>query len=333
MVQNVLDKRSSEILKCVVDFYLETGEPIGSRSISERYDVCLSPATIRNVMSDLEEAGFLFSTHTSSGRAPTSLGINIFINELKEKEVSLRLREEKHNDFGKLRAEAAVEDLSNATNSLGLLVVDKREVYIEYMEIRKISMDRCVFTVALSNGVVKNNVFSISKSITEYDVELANFLLNKIYKMGRADFDKQLVFAEIDNFGPINKDVVSVLEKALLSDFLEEDYFVIKGQTNLFDDVRSLEQFNMAKKVVDMVQRKELFEPILESVKKTESSQVINCEDMGVSDSCGCSFAVSPCFIKGKVIGVVGIVGYMKRNYKKVVPAVEFTAKIISEII
>lgn len=333
MHQNVLDRRSSEILKCVVDFYLETGEPIGSRSISERYDVCLSPATIRNVMSDLEEAGFLFSTHTSSGRAPTSLGINIFINELKEKDVPFDLIEEKCNDFGKVRAEAVVEELSNATNSLGLLIVENKEVYIEYIEIRKISLDRCVFTMVFSNGVVKNNVFPVSKSTSEHDVEQASFLLDKIYKMNGVNFDKQLVLDEICNCIPIDKNVISVIEKALLSDFIEGNYFVIKGQTNLFDDIKSIEQFNMAKKVIDMVQNKELFDYILETVKKTESSQIINCEDMGVSDSCGCSFAVSPCFTKGKVMGVVGIVGYMKRNYKKVVPAVEFTAKIISEVI
>lgn len=334
-----LDARSLHVLELIVNRYLTTGNPVSSKAISEI--VGLSSATIRNVMASLEDAGFLFSSHTSAGRIPTTVGVNMFLGKMVE-----AFREKQHDDVcdeisgwctvANTRDsifETAAERLSDATNSVVISVYQKDDVFVEHAEIRKISNDRLLLITVLSDGNVKSSIFRSHCNVSMKDVTVATECLNEIMQ-GKSIYDvaklvQQHIVLSRSKYG---YSTALLLKDALQSDLAEnaENYFIIKGHTNIFNNVETIEQLNTAKKMVTSDEIKNIFCDAVNDLKRSAKNEIFVGEDVLKA---GFALALSPCFgYNGNVVGAVGVVCHPKTDYQKMLPIISFTARVLSSL-
>lgn len=332
-----LDQRALHILRCVVDCYLETGEPVSSRTISKKVD--LSPATIRNTMADLEELDFLYSPHTSSGRTPTSEGVNMFLDDISDinadhdnimREIE-RLCEQENTTSGVL--EDTTEKISNITNSVALAVYPKDDIFVEHVEIKSISNGRLLLLIVFSDGNVKSIVFRPTNNVTSRTLLRATEYLSSILSGKSLNSIKNIVNEYISiSRSQYDYDTAVLIKDALRSELIEDtdNYFIIKGQVNLFNSVENIQQLNNAKKMCNVDDIKNTFLVAVDELKNSDTSGIFVGED---SLDMGCSLVLSPCFsYNGNIMGAVGIICHSKTNYKKMIPIIRFTAKMLSKL-
>lgn len=329
------NQRSLHILQCIVDRYLETGEPVSSGAISEM--VNLSSATVRNIMAELEEAELLYSSHVSSGRTPTTSGVNMFINDLGKLNLELYINDtlKEINDtpdsvYGTL--EKAVEKVSNVTNSVALAVYPKDDIFVEHVEIRKISNERLLLILVFSDGNVKSVVFRpTEENIAPRVLITATGCLNKImYGQKLSDLNTVIANTIIISRAQYDLSTALLISDALNSQLFEntDSYFIIKGQVNLFNNAETIIQLHNAKKVINSKNVQKTFFGALEGLRNTKNIGTFIGED---SFNSGYSLVLSPCLsYNGDVIGAVGVMCHSKTNYKKLFPIVSFIAKLLS---
>jgi heat-inducible transcriptional repressor len=332
----MLDKRAQVLLKTLIEHYIAEGQPVGSRTLSKFSGLDLSPATIRNVMSDLEELGFIASPHTSAGRIPTPAGYRFFVDTLlivKQLE-SQKVRElegQLQPDNPQRVIQNASQLLSQLTQFAGVVMTPRRRaVTFRHIEFLRLSEKRVLLIVVTPEGDVQNRILFTEReySATEL-IEAANFV-NQNYSGQSFEDVRGRLQNEVKE---LRQDVVKLMNAALdAGNALAEgsEQYVISGERNLFA-LRDLSQdVGRLKQLVELLERKSSLLQILDLSLRSQGVQVFIGGESGFTAPDDVSVVTSPYKVDGEVVGTVGVIGPTRMAYDRVVPIVDVTAKLLS---
>jgi heat-inducible transcriptional repressor len=333
----MLDKRAQILLKTLIERYIAEGEPIGSRTLSKYSGLDLSPATIRNVMSDLEELGFIASPHTSAGRVPTPAGYRFFVDSLlviKQLE-SGRVQElegQMHLDNPQRAIQSASQILAQLTQFAGVVMTPRRRaVTFKHIEFLRLSEKRVLLIVVTPDGDVQNRILFTERDFKPSElIEAANYI-NQNYAGQSFEDARSRLQAELRE---IRQDMIGLLSVALdagnkaLAEGHEQ--YVITGERNLLS-VRDLSQdVGRLKQLFELFERKTSLLQILDLSLRGQGVQIFIGGESGVSAPDDVSVVTSPYKVDGEVVGTVGVIGPTRMAYDRVIPIVDVTAKLLS---
>lgn len=343
MIQE-LNERSREIFRQIVDVYLETGEPIGSRTISKRLAISLSPATIRNVMADLEDAGLLFSPHTSAGRIPTEAGLRLFVDGLlgignlgddERRSIAERCAGSGNSIEGLL--ERVTETLSGLTRCTGLVMAPKTEHPLKHIELVSLSPGRALVVLVTETGAVENRIIETPAGLPPSAlVEASNFLSARL--VGRTLVEAR---AEILSELEAHRTELGLLTSKLVESGLAiwaggepGGSLIVRGQSHMLDDVQALGELEHIRSLFNALETKETLVKLLSMVDKADGVQIFIGSGNALFNVAGCSMIVSP-YRDGRerIIGAIGVIGPTRINYARIIPMVDYTAKLVGRLI
>jgi heat-inducible transcriptional repressor len=334
-----VNERAQYFLKVLIERYIRDGQPVGSRTLARDSGMKLSPATIRNVMSDLEEAGLIVSPHTSAGRVPTISGYRFFVDYL----VSLRPLE--HFEMQQVQqqigtgtdSKALVMRTSNALSDLthmaGLVMVPRRErVLFRHIEFVQLSGNRILVILVTSDGEVQNRVIETAKPFSESQLIRAQNFLTTNY--GGKDLQSMRA-ALLDEMESTRKQMDEAMTQAMelaglmLNGDESSGDFVLSGQTNLMG-FQDLSDMATLKHLFDSFAEKRQILHLLDHCMDAEGVQIYIGEESDYEPFDNCTLVTAPYETDGKIAGVLGVVGPTRMDYNKVIPIVDVTAKLLS---
>jgi heat-inducible transcriptional repressor len=338
-----LNERSREVFRMIVDAYVETGEPIGSRTLSRRGSLELSPASIRNVMADLEEAGLLFAPHASAGRLPTDAGLRLFVHGLLE--LGGLSEEERASIDGRLvgtgrslaqALEEATQALSGLSRCAGLVVAPKTERRsLKHIEFVPLSPGRALVVMVTEDGLVENRLIDVPLGTPPATMLAAsNYLSARL--IGRTiDEAKRAIVADIESNRAQLDELTRRLVEAGLASWSggEASALIVRGQAKLLDDVTALADLERLRTLFDMLETKESMLRLLDATREGEGVQIFIGADNPLFGVAGCSVIVAPyADSREQVVGAIGVIGPTRINYARIIPLVDYTAKVIGKL-
>jgi len=333
----MLDRRAQVLLKTLIERYIEEGEPVGSRTLSRYSGLDLSPATIRNVMSDLEEMGFIASPHTSAGRVPTPQGYRFFVDTLLVvKELASRelhhLEDQLHPDNPQRVIHAASQLLSELSRFAGIVMTPRRrEPTFRQIEFLRLSEKRVLLIVVTPQGDVQNRILVTERDFSPAELVSAANYINQHYSGQSFEDVRQRLNQELRE---LRQDMIQLMTSAVeagnqaVSEGSEP--YVITGERNLLS-VRDLSQdLSRLRQLFELFEQKTRLAQILDLSLRGEGVQVFIGGESGVSAPDEVSVVTAPYSVNGTVVGTVGVIGPTRMAYDRVVPIVDVTAKLLS---
>jgi heat-inducible transcriptional repressor len=338
-----LSQRSREIFRQIVDAYVETGEPVGSRTLSRRLSQALSPATIRNVMSDLEEAGLLYSPHTSAGRMPTEAGMRLFVSGLLELgQLPIQEREsieEKCRATGKSLdglLEDALSTLSGLAGCAGLVLAPKTQLALKHIEFVPLSPGRALLVLVTGDGLVENRVLDLPPDVTPSALREASNYLNSRIAGKTLDEVRDRITAELlDQRGQLDN-LTGKVVKAGLATWAggKSGQLIVRGQSHLLDDVTALDDLERIRSLFEALETKEYLVGLLDAANDAEGVQIFIGAQNELFQLSGCSMIVAPYHnSREQIVGAIGVIGPTRLNYARIIPLVDYTAKMVGRLI
>lgn len=335
-----LDERSRDIFRRIVDSYVETGEPVGSRTLSRLPGVSLSPASIRNVMADLEDAGLLAAPHTSAGRVPTETGLRLYVSGLLELgDLSAAERERIESQCaakGRSLAEVLQEAsraLSGLTRCVGLVAAPRMERPLRHIEFVPVSPGRALVVLVTEDGLVENRMIDLPLGVPASAlVQATNYLAARI--AGRTtDEARAAVHRDLETsraeLDALTKQVVAA-GLATWTGGDSEPSLIVRGQANLLEDVRAVGDLERIKALFEQLERRESTVRLLDAVGAAEGVQIFIGSANNQFELTGCSMVASPYRDRhGQIIGAIGVIGPTRMNYARIIPLVDYTAHMI----
>ncbi len=337
---NPVNDRALHFLKVLVERYIRDGQPVGSRTLAKDTGLELSPATVRNVLSDLEDLGLVSSPHTSSGRVPTVSGYRLFLDTLltvrppEEIEVDeMRRRFAALGDSAALIATAS-QVLSGVTRLAGVVMLPRRERNaFRQIEFLPLSGDRVLAILVTEEGEVHNRVLHTDQSYSPSQLEQAANYLNGLF-VGRdlREVRRRLV-DELrhthDRLDRLMRQAVELARQVVeVAEDKDKDDLCVAGQTNLMD-FSELASMEWLKQLFEAFAEKRQILHLLDRCLEAEGVQIFVGEESGYDLLGGCSLVSAPYQIDGKVIGVLGVIGPARMNYSRVIPIVDVTARLL----
>ena len=332
----MLNDRAQNLLKILVERYIADGQPVGSRALSRFSTLELSPATIRNVMADLEEMGFVTSPHTSAGRIPTPKGYRLFVDTLLtvrplEEVERQQLEEQLLPDDPHRVVAAASQILSDLTHFAGVVVAPRRRgAMLRHIEFFRLSDKRVLLIIVASDGEVQNRVLVTDRAYSPSQLQEAANYVNQHYAGTEFDHLRQKVKAELHD---LHKDISGLMSAAIemgAEAMRPADGVVISGGRNLLevDDLSS--DMQRLRRLFDLFERKT---QLLELLERSESADGVRIFIGGESQLVPldeCSIVTAPYEVDGQIVGTVGVIGPTRMAYERVIPIVDVTAKLVS---
>ncbi|MGR3272991.1 heat-inducible transcriptional repressor HrcA [Thalassococcus profundi] len=340
-----LNARSREVFRRVVEGYLESGEPVGSRSLTRTLSEKVSAATVRNVMQDLEYLGLLDSPHISAGRVPTQMGLRMFVDGL------LEVRDLDLSDREKLDATLAsnTEDvgglldrvgsaLSGMTQGASLVLTPKHEAPIKHIEFVSLGHDRALVVLVFADGHVENRLFAPPPGQTPSSMrEAANFL-NALIEGKTLSELRTVIAAEISK----RRQEIDSLAQALVESGLavwdddanQPERLIVRGRANLLASDGQAGELDHIRSLFDDLERKRDIAEFLELTESGEGVRIFIGSENKLFSLSGSSLVVSPYMnADRKIIGAVGVIGPTRLNYGRIVPIVDYTAQLVGKLI
>ena len=342
---NELNDRSREVFRRLVESYLETGDPVGSRTLTRSLEMNVSAATIRNVMQDLEHMGLLGSPHVSAGRIPTHMGLRMFVDGL------LEVDDLGQDDRSKIDATLGSEDtdtgalldrvgsaLSGLTQGASLVLAPKQEAPIKHIEFVSLAPDRALVVLVFADGSVENRVFTPPMGQTPSSMrEAANFL--NAMAQGRTVTElRTTVGQEISK----RRQEIDVLAQALVKSGLavwenegeRSERLIVRGRSNLLDDHASSDELDRIRTLFDDLERKRDIAEFLELTEDGDGVKIFIGRENKLFSLSGSSLVVSPYMnADQRIVGAVGVIGPTRLNYGRIVPIVNYTAQLVGKMI
>jgi len=336
-MKSMLDKRAQLLLKTLIERHIAEGQPIGSRTLSKHSGLDLSPATIRNVMSDLEEMGLISSPHTSAGRIPTPLGYRFFIDTLLViKQIGSgdlhQLEGQLHPDNPQRVIQAASQMLSQLTQFAGVVMTPRRRaITFRHIEFLKLSEKRILLIVVTPEGDVQNRILFTQRDYTAGElVEVANFV-NQNYSGQSFEEVRSRLHGELSE---IRQDMIQLMTAAVDagSEALAQpgEPYVISGERNLLGARDLSQDMSRMKQLLELFERKTSLVQILDVSLRGEGVQIFIGGESGFGAPDDVSVVTSPYKVDGEVVGTVGVIGPTRMAYDRVIPIVDVTAKLLS---
>ncbi|CEJ11325.1 Heat-inducible transcription repressor HrcA [bacterium YEK0313] len=342
-----LDERSREIFRQIVESYLATGEPVGSRNLSRLLPMTLSPASIRNVMHDLEEAGLIFAPHTSAGRLPTESGLRFFVDALMQfgdlAEAERNAIEAQVAASGTERSlETVLADasqlLSGMSRGAGVVLTSKSNARLKHVEFVRLEPEKALVVLVSEDGQVENRIVPIAPGLPPSAlVEASNFLNARIRGRTLAEARLELqqglaaARAELD-------ELTQKLVEAGLASWSGGDpgdrRLIVRGQANLLGDLKAIEDLERIRLLFDDLESKRDLVDLLDRAETAEGVRIFIGSENKLFSLSGSSMIVAP-YRDGqsRIVGVLGVIGPTRLNYARIVPMVDYTAKVLSRLI
>ena len=336
-----LNERSLHLLKSLVERYIQDGQPVGSKALSNDEGIKLSPATIRNVMADLENRGLIHSPHTSAGRVPTVSGYRFFVDSLLTvKPLETQKIEQLHHELGEADNDAdivsrASKILSEVTQMAGVVTLPKRElVCLRHIEFLPLSNTRVLVIFVTNEQEVHNKIIHTSKIFTEAELVQAANYLNKVYSGRSLSSVRDAVLNELQqaqrNANQGMLDAIQIAQKAFEKP--EEDDYVLSGETNLMG-FNELADMGHLKQLFDAFSHKQGVIHLLDQCLVADGVQIYIGEESGYQAFDQCSLVTCPYSINDEIVGVLGVIGPTRMAYEKVIPFVDMTAKLLGSVL
>lgn len=327
----MLDDRSKLLLKALVERYIADGQPVGSRTLSRASGLELSPATIRNVMSDLEELGLIVSPHTSSGRIPTAKGYRLFVDTMLTVQPSHYASHSLAPDQPQRVISNAANLLSNLSQFVGIVIAPRRTSVFRHMEFLRLSERRLLVIIVSPDGDVQNRVIYTEVDYSQAQlVEAANFL-NTQYVGLDIEQVRERLQGEVES---LRSEIATLMQAAVAvsSEAITEmqDEVVISGERNLLSVSDFSSDMGHLRRAFDLFEQKAQLMRLLDIAGQAEGvrifiggeSQVVPFEDL--------SIVSSPYEVDGKVVGTLGVIGPTRMAYDRMIQIVDITSKLVS---
>lgn len=338
-----LTDRAREIFRLVVESYLGTGIPVGSKTLAGSGAIRLSPASIRSVLQELQDAGLLAAPHTSAGRMPTDLGLRLFVDGIMQvaepSEMERQRIERGLAEGGTVEAAltAASSVLSEISAGAGVVMVPRREVRLAQLSFVPLSPDRALAVMVGEDGGVENRIVGLPKGVTASDLEQAgNYLTSRLAGRTLAEALRQ-VREEISSgrtaLDSVSRDLVERGLAVWSTDAAERPVLVVRGQANLLD-ASALGDIERVRQLLEELEQAEAIAGVLDAAREAEATRIFIGSENRLFSLSGSSVIASPWRdAEGRVVGVVGVIGPTRLNYARVVPMVDFTAQSLGKII
>jgi heat-inducible transcriptional repressor len=334
-----LSERAQLMLRALIDRYIRDGQPVGSRTLAREAGLELSPATVRNVMADLEDLGFVCSPHTSAGRVPTVQGYRFFVDTLLTVQpLDLRsvekMRTRLASDRGgepKNLVESASGLLSGITHLAGVVTIPKHEhVYFKRVEFLPLSENRVLAVLVTGEDEVQNRILNVEKKCSAAELQQASNYLNKLLAgKDLADVRATLLHEMQEARSSMNSMMMTAMQMAdqVLEKTRDED-FVMAGQTNLmeFHELCNIEKL---RNLFDAFSRKRDILHLLDQCIHARGIQIFIGEESGYQMLDECSMVTAPYSVNGEILGVLGVIGPTRMAYDRVIPIVDATARLL----
>ena len=340
-----MNDRSREVFRLIVESYLDSGEPVGSRTLTRSLSEKVSAATIRNVMQDLEFLGLLDSPHVSAGRVPTQMGLRMFVDGLLEvgdlnaadrKKIDATVDSNSADVSGLLDRVGSV--LSGVTQGASLVLTPKHEAEIKHIEFVSLAHDRALVVLVFSDGHVENRLFTPPPGQTPSSMrEAANFLNALIEGRTLSEVRRQMQ-AQID----ARKQEIDVLAREMVEGGLaiwdgegqDSARLIVRGRANLLADTGEEEGLDRIRSLFDDLERKRDIAEFLELTEDGDGVRIFIGSENKLFSLSGSSLVVSPYMnADRKIIGAVGVIGPTRLNYGRIVPIVDYTAQLVGKLV
>jgi heat-inducible transcriptional repressor len=339
-----LDARSAAVLREIVEQYVETGDPVGSRTLSRRLPMNLSPATIRNVMADLTDAGLLFAPHTSAGRLPTELGLRLFVDgllqfgELAEDErvaISAALAASGRSLEDTL-AEASTL-LSGLSDAAGLVLAPKSEGPLRHIEFVPLGPGRALVILVNGDGHVENRVIETPPGLPPSALQQAGNFLNARLA-GRPMNELRRAVAEDLAADRSQLDALtSKVVEAGLATWTGEGRsgsLIVRGQARLLSDVTQIERLSAIQVLFERLETQETMLRLLDLAERSDGVRIFIGAESGLFGLSGVSMVVAPARNTAhRIVGAIGVIGPTRINYGRIIPVVDYTARVIGRLL
>ena len=347
MTTNPIDKlneRSREVFRVLVESYLETGDPVGSRTLTRSLTEKVSAATIRNVMQDLEHLGLLDSPHVSAGRIPTQFGLRMFVDGLLEVgDLSKTERMSIETSIGSEEQDItqaldrAGSLLSGLTKSASVVLAPKSEAPIKHIEFVSLAPDKALVVLVTADGQVENRMFTPPIGQTPSAMrEAANFL-NAVLAGHTISELRSVVDLEINKrrqqLDKLAQDLISVGVAAWTDTGSEQERLIVRGRSNLIEEGVHEQELERVKELFDDLEHKREIAQFLNLAEEGEGVRIFIGSENKLFSLSGSSLVVSPYMnADRRVIGAIGVIGPTRLNYGRIVPIVDYTAQLVSRL-
>jgi heat-inducible transcriptional repressor len=340
-----MSERSREIFRQIVESYLATGEPVGSRNISRLLQVSLSPASVRNVMSDLEQLGLIYAPHTSAGRLPTEIGLRFFVDALLEigdlNEKDRRSIEGQIASSGKTVEGVLTQAsglLSGLTRAAGVVLATKINVRLKHIEFVRLEPERALVVLVSEDGQVENRILNLPAGLpTSALNEATNFLNARIRGKTLSEARGELERALDTSRAELDQLTQKIVEAGLASwsgGGSEERKLIVRGQAHLLEDLKALEDLERVRLLFDDLEARREVVDLLGRAELGEGVRIFIGSENKLFSLSGSSTIIAPYSdSSGRVVGVLGVIGPTRLNYARVIPMVDYTARIVSKLL
>ncbi|WP_439572796.1 heat-inducible transcriptional repressor HrcA [Phreatobacter sp.] len=343
----LLDERSREIFRQIVETYLATGEPVGSRHLSRLLPMTLSPASVRNVMQDLEEAGLIYAPHVSAGRLPTDTGLRFFVDAL------MQFGDLAEDERRQIEAQVAASSqdrplenvladasqlLSGLSRGAGVVLTSKSNVRLKHIEFVRIEPERALVVLVSEDGQVENRIVPIPAGLPPSAlVEASNFLnahvRGRTLAEAKAELQKSFDSARAELDGLTQRLVEAGLASWSGGEPADRK-LIVRGQANLLGDLKALEDLERIRLLFDDLESKREVVDLLGRAETADGVRIFIGAENKLFSLSGSSMVVAP-YRDGqsRIVGVLGVIGPTRLNYARIVPMVDYTARVISRLI
>ncbi len=341
-----LNERSREIFRRIVETYIATGEPVGSRNLARVLPTTLSPASIRNVMSDLEHLGLIFAPHTSAGRMPTQQGLRLFVDGLMEvgeltpderRDIEAQIKVRQQNSFEQVLSEAG-EMISGLSHCAGVILAEKMVGRLKHIEFVLLEPGRALVVLVGEDSNVENRVISVPPGLPPSSLtEAANYLnanirgLSIVEACHRIESELATTRAELD-------DLTRKIIKAGLAEWSgtmdDRKSLIVRGQSNLLTDVNAAEDLERIRRLLDDLEAKNDLIQLLGLADRADGVRIFIGSENKLFSMSGSSLIVAPFQDHSrKIVGVLGVIGPTRLNYARIIPMVDYTARLVGRLL
>ncbi|MDR3493076.1 MAG: heat-inducible transcriptional repressor HrcA [Ancalomicrobiaceae bacterium] len=343
-----IDDRAREIFKRIVESYLETGEPVGSRNVSRILPMTLSPASVRNVMQDLEELGLVYAPHTSAGRMPTDLGLRFFVDALMEfgdlplsdrEQIEAEVKAGGGNRSSEQVLTEASQLLSGLSRGAGVVLTHKSDMRLKHIEFVRLEPTKALVVLVGEDGSVENRIVELPAGIPPSTlVEASNYLNGTIRGRSLADARADLERLTQERQGELDQ-LTRHLVEAGLATWADTGsgrpaQLIVRGRANLLDDFKASEDLERIRLLFDDLERNRDLVQLLGLAETGDGVRIFIGSENKLFSLSGSSLIVSPYRDKGQnIIGAIGVIGPTRLNYARIVPMVDFTAKLVGRVL
>lgn len=342
-----LNSRSRAIFRQVVEGYLSTGSPMGSRTLSKMPEIQLSPASVRNVLADLEEAGLLYAPHTSAGRMPTEIGLRLFVdgflqvgNLSSEERASIEARCATHGRSMEDVLTEATSALSGLSHCAGVVLVPKLNAPLRHIEFLLIGRGQGLVVMVFENGSVENRIIDLPPGLPAGALTTAGNYVNARLQDRTLDQAMEIIEREISTH-QVELDALTaeVVKEGLATWSGAEEgehpgTLIVRGRANLLEEPEALENLERIRQLFDDLESKREMIRLLDLASQGEGVRIYIGAESDLFSLSGSSVVVSPYANEaGKLIGAIGVIGPTRLNYARVIPMVDYTAKLIGRFL